>query len=97
MAQALLRLSAAAAAFSFVLPTVAEPAVLGVSFTKEVRGDQHQLRRRANSVTASITNEDLLYLINATIGTPPQSFGLQLDTASSETKASTMYCRLIVL
>ncbi|MCJ1478653.1 hypothetical protein MMC13_007334 [Lambiella insularis] len=82
MVQALGKLSAAAAALSFIVSTHAEPAVIGMTFTKEVRRDQSQLRRRANSVAASIANEDLLYLINATIGTPPQSFGLQLDTAS---------------
>lgn len=33
---------------------------------------------------ATIDNEELLYLINVTIGTPGQPFSLQLDTGSSD-------------
>jgi hypothetical protein len=44
------------------------------------------LRRRASSVAATLYNAqgDLLYLVNATVGTPPQHFSLQLDTGSSD-------------
>jgi hypothetical protein len=44
------------------------------------------LRRRASSVAATLYNAqgDLLYLVNATVGTPPQQFSLQLDTGSSD-------------
>ncbi|MCJ1282972.1 hypothetical protein MMC26_002299 [Xylographa opegraphella] len=77
----------AATLLSFIGASLAEPAVLGASFRKEVNRDPTHLNRlasRQNSVSASIENADLLYLINATIGTPPQSFGLQLDTGSSD-------------
>jgi len=41
-------------------------------------------RKRANTVTATLHNEEYLYLINVTAGTPPQSFSLHLDTGSSD-------------
>ncbi|KAI1369066.1 aspartic-type endopeptidase [Xylaria arbuscula] len=43
-----------------------------------------RLRRRANSVEASLDNEETLYFINATIGTPAQSVRLHIDTGSSD-------------
>lgn len=42
-----------------------------------------QLRRRG-TVTASLDNEETLYFINATLGTPAQSLRLHLDTGSSD-------------
>ncbi|MCJ1320151.1 hypothetical protein MMC15_005489 [Xylographa vitiligo] len=87
MTRTLFALSAATAVLSFISASLAEPAVLGVSFRKEVRRDLthlNRLARRQKSITASIENADLLYLINVTIGTPPQPFGLQLDTGSSD-------------
>ncbi|KAK7735300.1 hypothetical protein SLS53_007531 [Cytospora paraplurivora] len=42
-----------------------------------------QLRRRG-TVTASLDNEETLYFINASIGTPAQSLRLHLDTGSSD-------------
>ncbi|KAF2428326.1 acid protease [Tothia fuscella] len=47
---------------------------------------EHPLRRRANTVGATLYNaqSNLLYLVNATIGTPGQQFSLQLDTGSSD-------------
>ena len=88
MSRSLTLLTAATAALSLVDLAAAEPKVLGFAFTKEVRRDAstntNRMHRRQKSVTADIQNADLLYLINATIGTPPQSFGLQLDTGSSD-------------
>ena len=87
MITTLLTLSAAAAILSLAVPSLAEPAVLGVSFKKDIRRDSthlHRLARRQNSISATIENADLLYLINVTIGTPPQPFSLQLDTGSSD-------------
>ncbi|MCJ1289948.1 hypothetical protein MMC34_001482 [Xylographa carneopallida] len=87
MLQTLFTFSAAAALLSLIGASLAEPAVLGASFRKEVRRDPthlNRLARRQNSVTATIENADLLYLINVTIGTPPQPFSLQLDTGSSD-------------
>lgn len=52
-----------------------------------------QLRRRG-TVKASLDNQETLYFINATLGTPAQSLRLHLDTGSSDlwvnTKASTL-------
>ncbi|ROW17444.1 hypothetical protein VPNG_00946 [Cytospora leucostoma] len=42
-----------------------------------------QLRRRG-TVTASLDNEETLYFINASLGTPAQSLRLHLDTGSSD-------------
>jgi hypothetical protein len=45
-----------------------------------------RLSKRANSYTGTLYNaeDNTLYLINATIGTPGQPFSLQLDTGSSD-------------
>ena len=43
-----------------------------------------RLRRRTGAVSASLDNEETLYFVNATIGTPAQSLRLHLDTGSSD-------------
>ncbi|KAF2968893.1 hypothetical protein GQX73_g4694 [Xylaria multiplex] len=44
-----------------------------------------RLRRRASStIEAALDNEETLYFVNATIGTPSQSLRLHLDTGSSD-------------
>lgn len=42
-----------------------------------------QLRRRG-TVTATLDNEETLYFVNATLGTPAQSLRLHIDTGSSD-------------
>lgn len=42
------------------------------------------IRRRSGSVEASLDNEETLYFVNASIGTPAQSLRLHLDTGSSD-------------
>lgn len=46
--------------------------------------DRNRLRRRDGTVSVTLDNEETLYFLNATIGTPPQSFQLQIDTGSSD-------------
>ncbi|CZT46300.1 related to aspartic proteinase OPSB [Rhynchosporium secalis] len=43
-----------------------------------------RLRRRASTIQATIDNEETLYFVNASLGTPRQSFRLHLDTGSSD-------------
>lgn len=68
--------------FSFVTADT-----FSLDFKKEIRRDasHSHLYRRQKSVQVPVSNEEILYLINMTIGTPPQSFGLQIDTGSSDT------------
>lgn len=51
------------------------------AFSDPVRRDR--LRRR-DTVTASLSNQETLYFVNVTLGTPPQQFLIQLDTGSSD-------------
>lgn len=84
----MLRLMVAAAMMlSMADATAASPKVLGLDFKKEIRRDSSNfdgLRRRQDWVETDITNANIYYQINVTIGTPPQVFGLQLDTGSSD-------------
>lgn len=43
-----------------------------------------RLRRRADTVDATLDNEATLYFVNATIGTPAQPLRLHIDTGSSD-------------
>jgi hypothetical protein len=68
----------------------AEPGVVGLKFKKREITNPHdpalRLRRRQGTAEATIYNAqgNLLYLVNTTVGTPPQSIELQLDTGSSD-------------
>lgn len=88
MAKLSLLVATAAALFSLAVAD-ASPKVFALDFKKEIVRDSasnaRRLIRRAKTVEAGITNEQILYLINITIGDPPQDFSLQLDTGSSDT------------
>lgn len=58
-----------------------------LDFKKEIRRDasNSHIYRRQKNVQVDVSNEEILYLINITVGTPPQFFGLQIDTGSSDT------------
>ncbi|KAH0372765.1 candidapepsin-4 precursor, partial [Aureobasidium melanogenum] len=43
-----------------------------------------QIRRRANTISETLDNEQTLYFANASLGTPAQQFRLQIDTGSSD-------------
>lgn len=87
MSKAYLLVATAAALFSLAVAD-ASPKVVALDFRKEIRRDTplnaERLIRRAKAVDAALTNEQSLYLINITIGDPPQEFSLQLDTGSSD-------------
>ena len=47
--------------------------------------DRDRLRKRAsNTVTSSLTNDETLYFMNVSIGTPPQDLRMHIDTGSSD-------------
>lgn len=60
--------------------------VVGMQTQRRTVAQPHkrdQLRRRG-TVTAAVDNEETLYFINATLGTPAQAVRLHLDTGSSD-------------
>ncbi|KAL6721526.1 hypothetical protein ACLMJK_000630 [Lecanora helva] len=65
----------------------ASPKVLSLDFHKQVPRNTptlNRLRKRQKTVSVDIDNAQIAYLINMTVGTPPQPFSVQLDTGSSD-------------
>ncbi|CAD6440007.1 7749c42c-c53e-47a0-aeb0-0767cc4bb6ba [Sclerotinia trifoliorum] len=48
------------------------------------RDKLRKLRRRSKTVAATLDNEETLYFVNGTLGTPAQSLRLHIDTGSSD-------------
>ncbi|GAP86441.1 putative aspartic-type endopeptidase [Rosellinia necatrix] len=69
------------------IPNGIGPKVVNLSTERRAVLDpvrRDRLRRRANTVEAALDNEETLYFVNATLGTPAQSVRLHLDTGSSD-------------
>jgi hypothetical protein len=66
-----------------------EPRVMAVNIQRRevadpIAHDRRRLSRRDDTVNVGIDNEQSLYFLNASLGTPPQDFRLHLDTGSSD-------------
>ena len=62
------------------------PKVVGYDFAKVKRElPPQKLQRRDGGVSVDVINDDrVLYLVNISVGTPPQPMSVQLDTGSSD-------------
>jgi hypothetical protein len=77
----------AGAALLNTVTAEASPRVVGFEIYKDAKAEP--IQRRSGSFTSDIQNLQHqdgfgFYLINVTVGTPPQAIGLQLDTGSSD-------------
>lgn len=85
--------TSAAAGLSLLSPRDASPAVVGLQtqrkdvedpIARDLLRKRSSLRKRQQTVTETLNNEQALYVANVTIGTPSQNFRLHLDTGSSD-------------
>ncbi|KAI0180035.1 aspartic peptidase domain-containing protein [Hypoxylon sp. FL1284] len=68
------------------LPSISQPKVINLSTQRRAVSDpiaRDRMRRR-DTTTATLDNQETLYFVNATLGTPPQPVRLHLDTGSSD-------------
>lgn len=63
----------------------ATPKVLAYDFAKVKRElPTQKLEQRDGGVTVNLVNDQIMYLVNISVGTPPQAMSVQLDTGSSD-------------
>lgn len=61
------------------------PKVVGYDFDKVRRElPSRKLERRDGGTAVDLVNDQILYLVNISVGTPPQAMSVQLDTGSSD-------------
>jgi hypothetical protein len=79
---------AAIAAFNYATTCLASPGYLVLDFDKRATVERRLVRRQDPSgdsfVGELVQNNKLEYLINITLGTPPQPLAVTLDTGSSD-------------
>ncbi|KAI1451004.1 acid protease [Annulohypoxylon stygium] len=67
--------------------SIGQPKVISLATQRRTISNpvkRDRLRRRDNTVTAELDNEETLYFVNGTLGTPAQSIRMHLDTGSSD-------------
>lgn len=72
---------------ALLLPSsvIAVPKTLGLKFdVKRHQSESPTVTKRARSVGGALSNEKIRYLMNITVGTPPQYLEIKLDTGSSD-------------
>lgn len=64
---------------------------------RQIRSDRNRMRKRdGDTLEINLQNEEALYLLEASLGTPPQPLALHLDTGSSDlwvNVASSDFCQ----